>query len=69
MENKNKVYSIPVSYEVYGRVEVEAKDKKDLMEKLKDYQFVSDMPLPDHPEYVDGSYEVDLYIVDEEIED
>lgn len=50
-------YNVPVIYSVSGTVEVEANDREDLLRKLKTRLFVNDMPLPDHPEYVDDSYE------------
>lgn len=60
-----KTFKVPVSYEVYGYVEVEAKDLDDLKEKLNNDEFVSNMPLPDNPEYVDSSYEVNMDVLED----
>lgn len=53
-------YKVPVTYRVFGHVFVEAKDKKDLVKKLKDDRFVSDMPLATDDEYIEDSYEIDF---------
>lgn len=53
-------YRVPVTYKVFGHVFVEAKDKKDLVKKLKDERFVSDMPLATDDEYIEDSYEIDF---------
>ena len=53
-------YRVPVTYRVFGHVFVEAKDKKDLVKKLKDERFVSDMPLATDDEYIEDSYEIDF---------
>lgn len=53
-------YRVPVTYRVFGHVFVEAKDKKDLVKKLKDEKFVSDMPLAKDDEYIEDSYEIDF---------
>lgn len=53
-------YRVPVTYRVFGHVFVEAKDKKDLVKKLKDDRFVSDMPLATDDEYIEDSYEIDF---------
>lgn len=53
-------YRVPVIYRVFGHVFVEAKDKKDLVKKLKDERFVSDMPLAIDSEYIEDSYEIDF---------
>lgn len=53
-------YKVPVTYRVFGHVFVEAKDKKDLVKKLKDDRFVSDMPLATDSEYIEDSYEIDF---------
>lgn len=52
-------YKVPVVYQVWGLVEVEAENKADLIKKLKDAEFVAEMPLADNPEYIDDSYEID----------
>ena len=53
-------YKVPVTYRVFGHVFVEAKDKKDLVKKLKDERFVSDMPLATDDMYIEDSYEIDF---------
>lgn len=53
-------YKVPVTYRVFGHVFVEAKDKEDLVKKLKDERFVSDMPLATDDEYIEDSYEIDF---------
>lgn len=52
-------FSIPVTYKMWGRVGVQAKDERDLAKKLKSKNFVAEMPLPDDPSYVEDSYEID----------
>lgn len=52
-------FSIPVAYEMWGRVNVQAKDERDLAKKLQSKEFINEMPLPDDPSYVDDSYEID----------
>ena len=53
-------YRVPVTYKVFGHVFVEAKDKKDLIKKLKDARFVEDMPLATDEMYIEDSYEIDF---------
>lgn len=55
-----RVFTVPVIYQVWGLVEVEAVDKKDLMSKLSDGEFVEGMPIPNNSEYIDGTYEIDV---------
>lgn len=64
VEDEPKIFKIPVSYSVWGIVEVEAKNEEELLLKLKDCSFVSEMPLPYHPEYVEDSYEIDFESID-----
>lgn len=52
-------YKVPVTYRVFGYVFVEAKDRKDLIKKLKDDRFVSAMPLATDDMYIEDSYEID----------
>lgn len=54
------VFKVPVSYEEYGIVEVEAEDKQDLENKLQDESFVSQMKFPNKTEYITGSYQIDF---------
>lgn len=52
-------FSIPVVYESWGRVTVDAKDERDLAKKLSSKDFINDMLLPSGPEYVEDSYRID----------
>lgn len=62
--NKMKQYVVPVTYESWGKVIVEAKDKKELLEKLNNGDFIHEMSLPLEPEYIDDSYEIDFDSLD-----
>ena len=53
-------YRVPVTYKVFGHVFVEAKDREDLIKKLKDARFVENMPLATDDEYIEDSYEIDF---------
>ena len=53
-------YKVPVTFTGWGTVCVEAKNKEALLEKLKDKDFLHELPLPDNWEYIDDSYEVDF---------
>ena len=53
-------YKVPVTFIGWGTVCVEAKNKEDLLEKLKYKDLLDELPLPDDWEYVDDSYEVDF---------
>lgn len=52
-------FTIPVVYQNWGTVEVEAKNQRDLVKKLKSKEFIDQMPLPDEPSYIDESYKID----------
>lgn len=62
-----KEFKVAVTYSNWGIVTVEAKDMDELKEKLKDREFIDEMPLPDEPEYVECSYEIDEDFAVEEI--
>lgn len=49
------IYKIPVSWEVGGFVEVEAKNVEDAISKIDDHT-----PLPENGTYIDGSFRVDV---------
>ncbi len=51
-----KSWSIPVTWEVYGRVVIESNTLEEAMEKARDDEGV--IPLPDENDYVDGSWRV-----------
>lgn len=55
-----KIFKVPVSHEVYGVINVEAENKEDLLQKLKDESFVNKMGFPEKSSYVSGSYEIDF---------
>jgi hypothetical protein len=50
---KTKTFRIPVSYEMYGYVEVQATDLDDAIAQAEE------APLPTDPSYVEGSFRVD----------
>ena len=64
-----KTYKVPVVYQVWGLVEVEAENRADLERKLKDEEFVQEMPLADDPDYIDESYEIDWEGLESRYED
>lgn len=47
-------------HKVFGYVTVNAKNRKDLLKKLKDDRFVEDMPLPVNADYIEDSYVIDF---------
>lgn len=49
-------FSVPVIYQVWGRVEIEAESVEDAQKKLADPNFVDKMDMPLDPEYIDDSY-------------
>jgi hypothetical protein len=51
---EKKIYEIPVTWEVYGKVEVEATSIKEAYEKVKKDE--EDMALPTESYYVDGTF-------------
>ena len=51
-----KSWSIPVTWEVYGRIVIEANTLEEAIEKARDDEGV--IPLPDENDYVDGSWRV-----------
>lgn len=55
-ENK-KTFKIPVVYQSWGLVEVEAKSLKEAVKYAEDN--LAELPLPDEPAYVEDSYEID----------
>lgn len=52
-------FKIPVSYEMYGHVTVEADSLEDAIDK------VEEGPLPTDADYVAGSFQVDRDAIDE----
>lgn len=51
-----KTFKIPVSWEVFGMIEVEAKTIEEAIEIARDDEGV--IPLPTDSDYVDGSWRV-----------
>lgn len=49
-------YKIPVSYSVCGEIEVEANSLEEALKYAKDN--VRDLELPDEPQYIEDSYEI-----------
>lgn len=65
VEEPLKTYKVPVVYQSWGLVEVEAANKEDLLKKLNSPEYVMEkMPLPDNPEYVEDSFEIDFESLD-----
>ena len=62
--NKQNTFVVPVTYQSWGTVEIEADTMEELLEKLKDKGFVDKMALPLEPEYVDDSYIIDFEGID-----
>lgn len=54
--SKRKYY-IPVSWEVWDKVEIEAESLEDAVKFVKEN--IDDIPLGTEPEYIDGSYKIE----------
>ena len=52
-----KIYSIPVMWEVWDKVEVKATSLRNAIQYVKDNMDI--IPLGTEPEYIDGTYHVD----------
>ena len=55
-----KTYRVPVVYQMYGHIEIDAASIEDAVKKVEDYC----LPLPTDAEYVEGSFTVDYEGVD-----
>ena len=55
-----KSYLVPVVYQMYGYVTIDANSIEDAIKKVED----SDVPLPQDANYVEGSFEVDREGID-----
>jgi hypothetical protein len=64
MSKITKTYRVPCSWQVYTHAEVEAESWDEAISKVEDDSF----PLPTDPDYVDASFEVDMEIIEEEME-
>lgn len=61
MEQKStNLYRVPVIFQAWGTISVEATNEQDLLRKLKDSNVINDLPLPHDWEYVDDSFEIDF---------
>ena len=54
--SKRKYY-IPVSWEVWDKVEIQAESLEDAVKYVKEN--IDDIPLGTEPEYIDGSYKIE----------
>ena len=52
-----KKFSIPVTWGVWDKIEVEAETIEDAIQYVKDN--IDTIPLGTEPEYIDGSYKID----------
>lgn len=52
-----ETFKIPVTYSVYGHIEIEANTLEDAWKYAKNN--IDELPLADEPEYVYDSYEVE----------
>lgn len=52
-----KKFSIPVTWEVWDKVEVEAETLEEAIQYVKDN--IDTIPLGTEPEYIDGSYKIE----------
>lgn len=56
---KAQKFLVPVIYQVWGEVEIEATSVEEARKKLADPDFVDKMGLPEKPSYLDDSYVID----------
>lgn len=56
---KVKKFLVPVVYQVWGEVEIEATSVEEARKKLADKNFVAEMRLPEESHYLDDSYMID----------
>lgn len=54
---EKKIYLVPVYWEMFGRVSVEAESAEKAIEYALDH--IDEYKLPEKAEYIDGSFEVD----------
>lgn len=52
-----KNYYIPVTWQVWDKVEIEAKSLKEAIEYFKEHS--DEIPLGTEPEYIDGTFQID----------
>lgn len=58
-----KTFKIPVEYKLWGLVEVEANSLEEAFEYANEN--ISELELPDRPEYVEDSFEIAAFDADE----
>ena len=51
-----KSFNVVVEYAMYGTISVEAENLEEAMKFAEDN--IDELPFPDEPEYVDGSYKI-----------
>lgn len=56
---KKQKFLVPVIYQVWGEVEIEATSVEEARKKLADPKFVDEMGLPEESHYLDDSYMID----------
>lgn len=56
-ENANKEYKIPITWQVYDRLLVQANSLEEALAYCKEH--IDVLPLGDEPEYIDESYEIE----------
>jgi hypothetical protein len=56
---KVQKFLVPVVYQVWGEVEIEATSVEEARKKLADPKFVDEMGLPEESHYLDDSYMID----------
>ena len=56
-------WQVPVSWEMCGIAEIEAKTLEDALEQVQYHP--DEVPLPDDSAYVDGSFSLSMYEVEE----
>ena len=57
-----KTYRVPVVYQMFGYVEMEADSIDDAVKKV--HNNIDSIPLPNDADYVEGSFEIDYEGVD-----
>lgn len=53
-----RTFKIPVTWEVYGTVEVQAENAASALERAYQIELDEGLPLPTESEYIDGSFEI-----------
>lgn len=53
-----RTFLVPVTWEVYGTVEVQANNAIEALERAYDIEIKEGFPLPVESHYIDGSFEI-----------